>query len=365
MDHLFYQYALCAALPIMIFIGLFFLLNKKPDRSVYKDYFRSRSTMGAAMLVLSANYAVHLTTGIRFTDPNAAILLNLSTYFLCYWLFSSALMTLLDKLYLTVRRIAVHMLLWIVYTCLSAYVLFIVPMGSAQDIGTLTLAACLLCYGIWLSTGLIRTYKKLTRGFKDIHSEKIENYMKWMNVITYWAVIFGVGCGLLTFLPDGYLFVWVLSSIPFYAYLFRCYQNYLLFYERVEQALEADEEMMRTDCSVSEQDKPQYYASISKNMNAWMEMDAYTQPGFTINDMAKMLDTNRTYLSAYIKDIYNLSFRDWISELRLEYAKRMLKKNPDMSVKKVAEASGFLSLSHFIKMFTEKEGQTPAKWRKS
>ena len=33
-------------------------------------------------------------------------------------------------------------------------------------------------------------------------------------------VIFGVGCGLLTFLPDKYVFIWILSSIPFYSYLF-------------------------------------------------------------------------------------------------------------------------------------------------
>lgn len=36
-----------------------------------------------------------------------------------------------------------------------------------------------------------------------------------MNVITYWAVLYGVVCGLLTFLPDQYINWWILSSIPF------------------------------------------------------------------------------------------------------------------------------------------------------
>lgn len=93
-------------------------------------------------------------------------------------------------------------------------------------------------------------------------------------------------------------------------------------------------------------------------------METYTQSGFTINDMAKALGTNRTYLSAYIKERYNLSFRDWVANLRIEYAKQMLKEHPDMNIKQISEASGFLSVSHFIKTFTEKEGYTPAKWRK-
>ena len=48
----------------------------------------------------------------------------------------------------------------------------------------------------------------------------------------------GVGCGLLTFLPDEYVYIWILSSVPFYIYLFLCYLNYLLFYEQVENAME-------------------------------------------------------------------------------------------------------------------------------
>lgn len=42
--------------------------------------------------------------------PGAAILLNLSTYFLTYWLFSSALTALLDRFYPTRQRFLRHLL---------------------------------------------------------------------------------------------------------------------------------------------------------------------------------------------------------------------------------------------------------------
>lgn len=314
MNHLVYQYSLCAALSLMTFFSLYFLLTRTPEKPIFKDYFRSRRIMGTALLVLSANYAVHLFCGIRFVNHNAAILMNLSTYFLCYWLFSSALMTLLDKLYITVKRFAIHLLFWIIYTGLSSYVLFAVSKGSAQNIGTVIMAACLICYGIWLATRLIRTYKKATRGFKDIHSENIEIYIKWMNVITYWAVLYGVGCGLLTFLPDQYINWWILSSIPFYGYLFYSYQNYMIYHEQIERTLEIENETGTEDAKdETENESPKYFENIENSLATWLESKSYTQSGLTIQDMAKMLDTNRTYLNAFIKEKYHLSFCDWIT----------------------------------------------------
>lgn len=76
--------------------------------------------------------------------------------------------------------------------------------------------------------------------FDDTHTDDIGAYIKWLSVFTYWAPLFGIGCGLLTFLPDEYVYIWILSSIPFYVYLYCCYQNYLLFYEQVENAMVAE-----------------------------------------------------------------------------------------------------------------------------
>ena len=52
-----------------------------------------------------------------------------------------------------------------------------------------------------------------------IRDSDIGAYIKWLSIFTYWAVTFGVGCGLLTFLPDEYIYIWILSSVPFYIYL--------------------------------------------------------------------------------------------------------------------------------------------------
>ena len=373
MEPTIYNFSLCTALPLMLFFGFYFLFAKTPEKKIFKNYLRSRQIMGIAMLLLSANYSVHFFFGIRFKNADSAILMNMSTYFLCYSLFSSALIMLLDRFYITKRRVWTHIILWIIFSTLSGVVLFLLPSGIMQKISLFALAAWLVVFGVVLARRVIIAYRRAIRIFNETQADDIGAYIEWLSIFTYWALIFGVGCGLLTFLPDEYVFIWILSSIPFYSYLFYSYQNYLLFYEQVENAFEQDiqsEEELLTDTEtepkiVSEKEVPVSYTGIIEKVDNWIKTDGYVQQGLTIKELSEILYTNRTYLSAYIKTTYKMTFREWITSLRLEYAKNILKKHPEINIQKLAESSGFLSRSNFIKFFSEKEGCTPAKWKKA
>ena len=373
MEPSIYSFSLCIALPLMLFFGFYFLFAQTPEKKIFENYLRSRRIMGIALLLLAANYSVHFFFGIRFKNVNAAILMNLSTYFLCYYLFSSAMITLLDRFYITRKRSWTHIILWVIFSSLSGVVLLLLPGGAVQNVALLALAAWLVIYGLVLARRVIVAYRRAVRIFDDTHADDIGAYIEWLSIFTYWALIFGVGCGLLTFLPDKYVFIWILSSIPFYSYLFYSYQNYLLFYEQVENAFEQDiqsEEELLTNSGiepeiVSEEEVSVSYTEIIEKVDNWIKTDGDVQQGLTIKELSEILHTNRTYLSAYIKTTYKMTFREWITGLRLEYAKNILKEHPEINVQKLAESSGFLSRSNFIKSFTEKEGCTPAKWKKA
>lgn len=373
MEPSIYSFSLYTALPLMLFFGFYFLFAKTPEKIIFKNYLRSRQIMGIAMLLLSANYSVHFFFGIRFKNADSAILMNMSTYLLCYSLFSSALIMLLDRFYITKRRVWTHIILWIIFSTLSGVVVFLVPSGIIQKISLFALAVWLVVFGVVLARRVIVAYRRAIRIFNETQADDIGAYIEWLSIFTYWAVIFGVGCGLLTFLPDKYVFIWILSSIPFYCYLFYSYQNYLLFYEQVENAFEQDiqsEEELLTNSGtepemVSEEEIPVSYTGIIEKVDNWIKTDGYVKQGLTIKELSEILHTNRTYLSAYIKTTYKMTFREWITGLRLEYAKNILKEHPEINIQKLAESSGFLSRSNFIKSFTEKEGCTPGKWKKA
>ena len=372
MEPSIYSFSLCTALPLMLFFGFYFLFAKTPEKKIFTNYLRSRQMMGIAMLLLSANYSVHFFFGIRFKNVNSSILMNMSTYFLCYSLFSSALIMLLDRFYITKRRVWTHIILWIIFSTFSGVVLFLLPSGIMQKISLFALAVWLIAFGVVLARRVIVAYRRAIRIFNETQADDIGAYIEWLSIFTYWAVIFGVGCGLLTFLPDRYVYIWVLSSIPFYCYLFHCYQNYLLFYEQVENAFEQDiqsEEELLTNSGIEpemvSEEVPESYTEFIEKVDNWIKTDGYVQQGLTIKELSEILHTNRTYLSAYIKTTYKMTFREWITGLRLEYAKNILKEHPEINIQKLAESSGFLSQSNFIKLFSEKEGCTPAKWKKS
>lgn len=374
MEPSIYSFSLCAALPLMLFFGFYFLFAKTPEKKIFKNYLRSRQIMGIAMLLLSANYSVHFFFGIRFKNADSSILMNMSTYFLCYSLFSSALIMLLDCFYITKRRVWTHIILWIIFSTLSGVVLFLLPSGIMQKISLFALAVWLIVFGVVLARRVIIAYRRAIRIFNETQADDIGTYIEWLSIFTYWAVIFGVGCGLLTFLPDKYVFYldFVVNTVLQLSFL-QLSELPALFYEQVENAFEQDiqsEEELLTDTEtepeiVSEKEVPVSYTEIIEKVANWIKTDGYVQQGLTIKELSEILHTNRTYLSAYIKTTYKMTFREWITGLRLEYAKNILKEHPEINIQKLAESSGFLSRSNFIKSFTEKEGCTPGKWKKA
>lgn len=369
MNQSLYSYSLCIALPLMLFFGCHMLLARVPEKKIFANFLLSRRLMGVALLILAANYSVHLFFGLRLKDLNATIVMNLVTYFLCYWLFGSAMMTLLDNRYITRRRLVCHLAMWMVYSAGAAVVLLSLDDVALQSYATIILAVWLVAYGLYLSVRLLRTYAKSIRMFEDTHSDDIGAYIRWLSIFTYWAIGFGVGCGILTFLPDEYVFVWVLSSVPFYIYLYCCYQNYMLFYEQVENAFQEESELAKLEANqqgnaISSDEAPNYHSNIAQAVNGWIDSEGYCTQGITLNELAQLLRTNRTYLSEYINNVYHVSYRDWITDLRINYAKRMMKQYPQLRIQEISVQSGFLSLSHFIRTFSEKEGCSPTQWRR-
>ena len=369
MDFTPYSFSLTIALPLMLFFGFHMIFAKTPEKEIFSNYLLSRRLMGIALLLLSANYAVHLVCGIRLKDVNATILMNLSTYFICYWLFSSAMTTLLDNRYITRKRFTQHIYMWLFFIASALTLEVFTDNTTVQSLGRIILALWLVAYGLTLSFRLLKTYRKAVRMFEKTHSDDIESYIRWLSIFTYWALSFGVSCSLLTFLPDEYIFLWVLSSIPFYIYLYCCYQNYILFYEKVENAFNEDFAMDENDIDKKPtehdaKDIPHHYLEIERRIREWIGREGYRKTGITLNTLSVELRTNRTYLSEYINTTYNKSFRDWITDLRIEYAKQLISHQPQLKIQEISALSGFLSISHFTKSFYKKEGCSPEKWGK-
>ncbi len=87
----------------------------------------------------------------------------------------------------------------------------------------------------------------------------------------------------------------------------------------------------------------------------------------TLDKLAKLLNTNRTYLSQTIKENTSSSFNDFVNEYRVDEARRMLSESEfeHLSIEGIANSVGFNSKSTFNKSFKQFTGITPSYFRNS
>ena len=83
-----------------------------------------------------------------------------------------------------------------------------------------------------------------------------------------------------------------------------------------------------------------------------------------ITDIARELGTNVTYISACINGQMGISFPEFISRYRVEYALKLMQEHPEMSSVEVWDASGFNNEKTFFRRFRLQTGMTPAEWKK-
>ncbi|MDL2247384.1 helix-turn-helix transcriptional regulator [Bacteroides sp. OttesenSCG-928-J23] len=96
------------------------------------------------------------------------------------------------------------------------------------------------------------------------------------------------------------------------------------------------------------------------------EKELFRQSDIKISDVARMLGTNRTYVSESINKEMNLTFSELINKYRIEYAKELIRtairKGEDLNMYTVIEQSGFSAESSFYRVFKLMTGRTPKAW---
>jgi YesN/AraC family two-component response regulator len=89
----------------------------------------------------------------------------------------------------------------------------------------------------------------------------------------------------------------------------------------------------------------------------------YTTKGLTLDDVAKSMQTNKTYISLLVNNIYKKSFPDYINSKRVEFAKKLLKESKgSMKMEEIADKSGFQSAAQLARKVKEIEGLTLREW---
>jgi len=93
------------------------------------------------------------------------------------------------------------------------------------------------------------------------------------------------------------------------------------------------------------------------------EEKLYLNSELKLNDVADALNTNRNLISSCINSQQGCSFSQFVNGYRVEYAKNLIRRKPDMKISEVWMQSGFSTETSFFRTFKAVTGMTPTEWK--
>lgn len=168
-------------------------------------------------------------------------------------------------------------------------------------------------------------------------------------------------------LLSGLVFYYLcLSDDPARAFTQQWYLMFVLSYT-TDQVLYRPDPWERLHYTAVDEEKEEESdpanAAYRATLEEWLTREKpYLNPDFQLMDLHQVLPLNRTYLSQLINSEYGVSFYQWMNGLRIEEAKRLMTKQPDLKLHDIADRCGFLSRQVFARAFLRETGFTPSEW---
>lgn len=83
----------------------------------------------------------------------------------------------------------------------------------------------------------------------------------------------------------------------------------------------------------------------------------------TLKQVAEFFHFNYSYFSSYFSRLFDTTFVDFITQVRLEKAKKLLEQN-ELNISEIAELTGFSDVNYFSKVFKKHIGTSPTSYRR-
>ena len=114
-------------------------------------------------------------------------------------------------------------------------------------------------------------------------------------------------------------------------------------------------------CELVKEKKEAEKNDVPRRIIEFME-ENYSNPDFYMTSLVEEFGLSDKTIAKLIKGYQNMTFSEYLEELRLQKALRLLD-NPDHNIKYVAFASGFSSENTFFKVFKRRFGISPGNYR--
>lgn len=378
---------------IYCILGLVLFFFKSPTTEVYAPYRKSKWMLAAGMWMISINIWIWLATFTGLWTRENAWVASFDTilFYLIGICYTFSFGNLTDYTYISKQRCKITAIKF----GATAFIALIAMVETLEEYRQFLLIIALLGIIELCAQHIIsfhRTYLQRNELLENYFSSDKKSQVRWL-YISHWLFYILLAFGVFS-ITSGAVFNWLLQfyvvAVNVYitvnfinfakeyatlrlatteemiAVMDKTQSNNLNYKERKKK--EEDEEAEREEVTATSRTKKPYKEDfrdiLRPRIAVWMKAKAYTHEQFTLEELASRLYTNKTYLSTFIKEEYDMNFSSWVASLRIDEAKRIMLKEPEKRLQEVAFECGFSSLAYFSSVFSKSEGISPSAWQR-
>ena len=378
---------------IYCILGLVLIFFKAPKTDVYAPYRKSKWLLAAGMWMTSINIWIWLATfnGLWTRENEWVASFDTILFYLIGICYTFSFGSLTDYTYISRQRCKITAIKF----GATAFIALIAMVDALAAYRQILLIVALLGVIELCAKHIIffhRSYVQRNELIANYFSTDKKSNVRWLN-ISHWLLYILLAFGVVS-ITSGAVINWLLQFyvVAVNVYITVNFINFAKEYATLRLATteemigimdktqsnnlnhkerkvkEEDEEAEGEEVTATSRTKKPYKEDfrniLRPRIAAWVKAKAYTHEQFTLEELAARLYTNKTYLSTFIKDEYDMNFSGWVASLRIDEAKRIMLKEPEKRLQEVAFECGFSSLAYFSSVFSKSEGISPSAWQR-
>ncbi len=344
---------------------LFFAWFHQPDTS--RAYEQMRWCIMSALLLMAVHYFLQIRFGFRAQGGDVGALVNMLFYAPSIYIFSYSFVRLASRKsvrsrFVLVASISMALIVsffvagYVHYRCLH------MPM-ALYAMGACFFASIVFCF--------VYPNKEISR-MRRLADEESGQMQVQYNLFLRTAATLLYAASLVMSLSIYFTpLVFIVGTLNLVAMLFFVGSFIALGFNirNVSQIIGAEmEDTSPTEGENAEESKPkigeEQCEMIRPLLEEWRKRKGFATSEINSTMLSARLNIPKRLLVQYLREVEGKTFRVWLSDLRLEEAKRLILAHPDYSNETIAEACGF-SRSHLQVKFKESTGLTTNDWRES
>lgn len=374
-------YLLQFACLIFMFISAFFIaVTRLHVRWINRRYEWSRWMIFAALLFMAVHFFLQMYFGFRAMGEDVGAVINVLVYLPCFTLFSMAIYNIEAT---HTKRRKMNLICAAVYAAMLAAFAVGYSFSGSLNIGAWLYVMLALFFGniVYCIYMIIIEMNKRKKLLETMTATDMLPFIRYARASIAMLSLIAISMpfailstnSLYIIGPVG-LLVLLFFIVNFVAFG-NCYvpTEELLDRERGNGETDDDDEpttaencasQSAADCEQSAQRlSAERSAFIQAALDKWCADIGYKDSSVNMLTLSHSLDINKNELSQFFSQCQNTTFRIWLSEIRFNAAKKMMKEFPDYNNDIISAECGFSSRSYLYRIFKEKEGCTPVEWR--